>query len=157
IKVQNLSASFNGIGPRLDGSLLLARHCELPSGCPARFDLHADQLIADELDQLLDPRRQKRSWYQLLAGSDASFFAKLDAQGRFSADRFVARSLDASRVSADVQFNRGKLRVSNLHADVLGGHHSGEWHADFTVKPPVYRGRGAVDKLSLGQLSDLMH
>ena len=157
IKIQNLSASFEGMGPHLTGSLLLARRCEQASGCPVQFDLHADQLVADELDQLLNPRRQKRSWLQLLSSSDTSFFARLDAEGRISADRFLVRSLDASHVSADMQFNRGKLRVANLRADVLGGHHSGEWRADFTAKPPVYSGRGAIEKFSLGQLSDLMH
>lgn len=157
LKIQSLSAFFPDIGPHLTGSLVLARQCDLLSGCPVRFDLHADELISDDLDQLLNPRRQKRPWYQLLTGSDASVFVRVLAEGHLSADRFVVRSLDASHVSADVQIDHGKLRLSDLRADVLGGHHTGEWHVDFTAKPPLYSGRGALDKFSLGQLSDAMH
>ncbi len=156
LKLQNLTASFGDVGPHLTGSVSVARGCAMPSGCAAHFDLHADELATDELDQLFDPRRQRRPWYQLLTGSDTSLFARIEAQGRISADQFTVRSLDATHVAADVQIDHGKLRVSNLRADVLGGHHSGEWQADFTAKPPVYTGRGTLDKISLAQLSDAM-
>ena len=39
----------------------------------------------------------------------------------------------------------------------MGGHHSGEWTADFTANPPAYRGHGSVENIALGQLADAMH
>ena len=156
LKLQNLGASFGDMGPHLTGSVSLVRGCAEPSGCAAHFDLHADELATDDLDQLFNPRLH-RAWYQLLTGSDTSIFARMVAQGRVSADQFTLRALDATHMSAELQIDHGKLRVSNLRADVLGGHHTGDWQADFTVKPPLYTGRGTLDKISLAQLSDLMH
>ncbi len=48
------------------------------------------------------------------------------------------------------------LRISDLRAEVLGGKHSGEWQADFTVKPPAYSGNGILERVSLAQLAEVM-
>jgi len=46
-----------------------------------------------------------------------------------------------------------KLRFSEIHGDVLGGKQRGEWQVDFSAKPPVYTGKGAVTGISLGLFS----
>jgi hypothetical protein len=69
----------------------------------------------------------------------------------------VVRKLVGSRVSAKLELNKGKLRVSDLRADVLGGKHIGEWEADFTAKPPQYSGKGTVENVALDQLSQSMN
>jgi hypothetical protein len=56
-----------------------------------------------------------------------------------------------------VELNKGKLRVSDLRGDVLGGKHIGEWQADFGVKPPEYSGTGTLEGLALHQLSESMN
>jgi uncharacterized protein involved in outer membrane biogenesis len=43
-----------------------------------------------------------------------------------------------------------------LRADLFGGKHSGEWHADFTAKPPKYSGSGKIEHIALGQVAASM-
>ena len=40
---------------------------------------------------------------------------------------------------------------------MLGGHHTGNWDADFTATPPKYFGSGSVSKLIMAQVAALMH
>jgi uncharacterized protein involved in outer membrane biogenesis len=63
----------------------------------------------------------------------------------------------ATRVAADVDLDQGKLGLSDLRAEVLGGKHRGEWRADFTMKPPKYSGAGVLDGSLLVQLAEAMH
>jgi hypothetical protein len=56
-----------------------------------------------------------------------------------------------------VELDKGKLRVSDLRADVLGGKHVGEWEANFTAKPPQYSGKGEFENVVLDQLSESMN
>jgi len=51
---------------------------------------------------------------------------------------------------------RGKMKISELRADVLGGKHRGDWRADFTGKSPVYSGSGTWTGISLQQIADAM-
>ncbi len=63
----------------------------------------------------------------------------------------------ASRVSADAELDQGRLRLTNLQGEILGGHHRGEWTADFTANPPTYIGSGTLEQVALGQIADTMH
>ncbi len=40
---------------------------------------------------------------------------------------------------------------------MLGGHHTGNWDADFTAKPPKFFGSGSVSKVAMAQVAALMH
>jgi hypothetical protein len=53
--------------------------------------------------------------------------------------------------------NDGSVKLDILRSDVLGGHHTGTWTSDFTVSPPRYAGGGVLQKISMDQLSSLMH
>jgi uncharacterized protein involved in outer membrane biogenesis len=55
-----------------------------------------------------------------------------------------------------VSLDRGKLEISELSADFLGGKHRGQWRADFSVKPAVCAGSGSLTDLSLASLADAM-
>ena len=77
--------------------------------------------------------------------------------GRLAADRMLIHKLVASGVSVNAELEDGKLRLSDLRGNVLGGRHTGEWKADFTVKPPKYVGSGTLERAALGQLADAMH
>ena len=142
------------------GAVAMPRPCVPPDACPVHFDLRADQLATDELNQILNPAAAKRPWYKFLSPSLASgkpYLATLEATGKLAANRLDAHGLTALRVSGNVDLNRGKLRISDLHGDVLGGKHSGEFRADFTGKNPEYNGTGTVDQIVLGQLGEFMH
>ena len=158
VQVQNFSASLSG--SRWRGSLLLPRHCALPDGCPVGFDLHANQIDTDELNQWLNPHPRKQPWYRFLSTSArtaAPYLLTLRAAGKLNVDRLAIQNLVATRVSARVELERGRLHLSDLRGDLLGGKHLGDWQADFTVKPPEYGGSGTLQGIDLQQLAQAMH
>jgi hypothetical protein len=155
VKVQNLNASL--AGSAWQGSLILPRQCETPGTCPIRFDLHADEISTDRLNQLFDPKSHSRSWYQLLSSSGTPYALTLFATGQLTANRVAIHKLTGTHLSARVELNHGKLVVSDLRANVLSGRHSGNWAADFTTKPPTYTGSGTLQQVALEGLGALMH
>jgi hypothetical protein len=157
INVQNLTASI--ADSSWSGSLAVPRQCVAPESCPVRFDLHADEIATDQLNQVVNPYVHKQPWYRFLSSParGVPYLLTIDAVGKLTADRVVVRKLVANRVSAKVELNKGKLRISDLRGDVLGGKHMGEWEADFTAKPPEYSGRGTLERIALNQLSESMN
>ena len=157
INVQNVTAL--AADTLWQGSLVLPRQCAVPDSCPIRFDLHADEIATDRLNQLINPHVRKQPWYGFLSSSasGAPYLLAVHAVGKITANHVVVRKLTGNRVSADVELNKGKVRVSNLRGDVLGGKHIGEWEADFTAKPPEYSGSGTLERVSLDQLSTSMN
>jgi AsmA-like C-terminal region len=123
--------------------------------------LRADQLATDELNQILNPAAAKRPWYKFLSPNPSNavkpYLAAVEASGKLAANRVDVHGLTALRVSGSVELKRGKLRISDLHGDMLGGKHSGELRVDFTGKVPEYSGTGTLDQFALGQLADVMH
>src|SRR5260370_29187426 len=85
-----------------------------------------------------------------------TFLENVRAAGKVSAGRLRIRHLVANRVSAAVDLDRGKRKISELRADGVGGKHSGDWRADFTGGPPVYAGSGTLTGVSLGLMSEAM-
>ena len=156
ISVQKLTASIADTSWR--GSLTLPRQCAVSESCPMRFDLHADEISTDQLNQVINPYVRKQPWYHFLSSPPAGipYLLTINAVGTLSANQVVVRKLAGSRVSAKVELDKGKLRVSDLRADVLGGKHVGEWEADFTAKPPQYGGKGVFENVALDQLSESM-
>jgi hypothetical protein len=65
--------------------------------------------------------------------------------------------VSAERVTAALDLDHGKLKISDLRAELMGGKHVGEWQADFTVSPAVYMGNGTFTAISLQQAADAMH
>lgn len=156
VSVQNLTAALGESTWR--GSMVLPRPC-VPGACPIRFDLHADELATGELSQLLNPYPRQRPWYRFLSPSPtpgAPFLATVRATGQLAANRVQIDKLLACKVSAGVVLENGKLRLTDLRADLLGGKHLGEWKADFTAKPPEYSGSGTLERVALAQLAEAM-
>jgi len=155
-RVDAISASF--VGTQWTGALSIPRPCVAPIACPVSFDLHADEISTDQLNHWLNPNVAQRPWYRFSTTTSGghSFLAGLHASGSLVINRAIVRNLVATRVTTKLNLDQGKLRLSDLRADVLGGKHRGEWRADFTVKQPVYSGSGALDGSSLAQVADLM-
>ena len=142
------------------GSLEIPRGCAGTPGCEMTFDLHADALSTEALRDWLSPRVPERAWYEISVADPSerpSVLAGIRASGTVAVDHFSIRNFEADRVTAKAELNRGLLHLSGLRADVLGGKHSGTWHADFTIKPPAYSGTGALEGVSLGRVAELMH
>ena len=78
-------------------------------------------------------------------------------QGRIAIAHFTLANLVISNFTSTVELNNGGLSLKDLSADLLGGHHSGNWDIDFTAKPPKYFGSGSVSKIAMVQVAALMH
>ena len=143
------------------GSLSLPRGCSTAPSCPITFDLHADEISTDQLNEWLTPNPTKRPWYRFsstTAQSGQSFLSRIHAGGTVSANRVVIRNLVANRVAAKVDLRRRRATAPmDVRAEVLGGKHHGEWRANFSIKPPAYSGSGSLESASLAQLSEAMH
>jgi len=144
---------------RWTGSLSLPRGCGTPGACLVHFNLNTDSADLAQLSDWLNPPPSERRWYQILgaADSDPSLLKIVRASGKVTAARLRSHEITAQRVSAAIDLDRGKVTISDLRADVLGGKYRGEWDADFAAASPVYRSSGSLNGVSLAELADAMH
>src|SRR5271165_6431583 len=158
VNVTSFVATF-AQGPEISGSVSFPVHCTAPETCIVHFDAHTDDVSLSRLNRLANPSFRSQPWYRLLApwqrGQEA--LVKLRASGHFTAARLELGTAVANNVSGTLELEAGKLRVSDLRADLLGGHHTGTWTADFTVSPPRFSGSGNLTRMSMAQLASLMH
>jgi hypothetical protein len=157
VRVEKLKART--AGAEWTGAMALPRGCGTPGVCLVRFNLNSEEIGMDGLQEWLGSQPSQRKWYQILTSSEPAapaFLANLRASGKVSAGRLRIRSIVANRVSATVELERSKLKISGLQADVLGGKHRGEWQADFTGKTPAYSGSGTLTGISLERISEAM-
>jgi hypothetical protein len=142
------------------GSLALPRGCGTPGACLIRFNLNTEDMDMSALSEWLSSQPSQRRWYQMLTSTQPAaptFLDNLRASGKINAGRLLMHKLVANRVSASLDLERGKLRISDLRGDVLGGKHRGDWQADFTAESAVYAGSGTLTGISLQQMADAMH
>jgi hypothetical protein len=158
VSIASFSAEFKD-GTSVSGSASFPLRCVYPESCVLRFDLHTPEITQARLNQLLNPSYQSRPWYHLLAigQRDENALMKLQARGRLAAARILIGDLDASDFVSTVEMNSGKLSLKDIRADALGGHHTGNWDADFTSTPPKYFGSGTVTKIAMAQVAALTH
>lgn len=142
------------------GTLSLPRGCGVPGACTVHFDLNADELALADVAEWLGSKHDTRHWYQILDPDSArpTFLQDLMASGRLNTAQLKIHGVIAQRVSASVDLTKGKLKISDLRAEVFGGKYRGEWHADFTGDgSPVFAGTGAFNSISLQQVASAMH
>jgi uncharacterized protein involved in outer membrane biogenesis len=141
------------------GSLSVPRACGGAAACQSHFTLTADQIEIGALREWASPSAKARPWYLLLepnAKTGSSFLATVRASGELTTEHLQLPRLQATRVFAKVILDGGRLQISKLNADFLGGQHRGEWQADFSVKPAVCEGSGTVTGASLVDIADAM-
>lgn len=141
------------------GSLELPRGCGSWGACLVHFNLNTEEATLSDLYKSLSAPPSRRRWYQVLTSSEstaATFLKNLRASGNISVGRLRVHNIVADRVSASIELERGELKTSELRADLLGGKHHGEWQADFTATPVVYRGSGTVTGIALQRIADAM-
>ena len=141
------------------GSLNWPRGCGAPGACLIHFNLSTNEVGLGQISQWASPRQKKRLWYQVLTSAPKagpSFLASLRASGKVSVGRLLVRDFSATHVSANLSLESGKLRISDLRGDFLGGKHRGQWQMDFRAKPPIYAGEGTFTAISLEQLATAM-
>lgn len=156
LELQNLTASVPEYRLALRGWVRIPRRCARPEGCPAEFDLATPELVTDELNRLLNPQFRSRPWYRLASADSEPRLGRFRAQGHLAAGRVLVKSLVATGVEVQARLEPGRLVLTDVAAEVLGGHHLGEWRADFTGSEPMYLGRGRLERASLERLGTLM-
>ena len=157
VNISSFSGTFKD-GPVVTGSASFPQRCPGGENCLLVFDLHTPDVSLAEVNQLLNPAIQSRPWYHLLAVGqrDDSALLKVRGRGHVSAGRLSLGSLTVSNVTASLAMNAGTLNVRELRADVLGGHHVGNWDADFTAAPAKFFGSGSLSKIAMAQVSAMM-
>jgi uncharacterized protein involved in outer membrane biogenesis len=158
VRIRRLNAT--AAGTSWSGSLTAPRGCGTPAACQAHFKLHANQIALGGLRDWVSPSPKERPWYRVLernAQAGPPFLMNVRASGELVVDHLQVQRLEATRVSAKVSLDSGKLQISELNANLLGGQHRGEWQADFTVKPAVCKGGGTLTDASLADVSDAMN
>lgn len=154
--VQNVAGTISK-SPAVSGSVTVPRQCAGDT-CAISFDLHADELSLERLNTLLNPSLRKRPWYNFFMPRPATEnpLATLKAQGRFTIERVPITTVAATKVAGNIEIAEGRAKVSGLSGDFLGGHHSGEWAADFTKSTPEFRGTGTLKRAAMVQLASVM-
>ncbi len=141
------------------GSLEMPRGCGAPGACEVHFILNANQIALGELKAWVNPSAKQRPWYRMLESNPQAgppFLASVRASGQVTTDRLQLTTAVATRVSAKVSLDAGKLEIAELTGDFLGGKHRGQWQADFGAKPAVCSGSGNLTGVSLTRLADAM-
>lgn len=158
VAVNSFTAAFKD-GPTVSGSASFPLRCSGTETCLVNFDLHTPDVSLAEINQLVNPALESGPWYHLLTTGqrDNSALLKLRGRGRISVGRLAVAELTIFNVSANLEMNAGTLNVRELRADVLGGHHTGNWDADFSSTPPKFYGSGSVTKVAMAQVSSQMH
>ncbi len=157
-RVEKLSAQAGGAN--WTGSLATPRGCGMPGTCLVRFNLNSEEAGLSELSKWLGAQPSERRWYQMLTTAEPTapaFLQGLRASGKVNVGTLRIHNLAAERVSASLELERGKLKISDLRADLLGGKHRGDWQADFTAGAPAYTGSGTLTGISLREMADAMH
>ena len=158
VQVQKVAAK--AAGTLWQGSLAFPRQCSVLATCPIHFDLQADTIDYERLQNWLNPRPHKRPWYRFLSPGvqpGPMLLDTLNAVGSLHADRLEIRDFSASQLSAQVEVKDGAVGLSDLTADLLGGKHRGDWKIDLNANAPEVSGSGTVEHTSLGQLATAMH
>ena len=142
------------------GSLEMPRGCGTPGACEVHFILNANQIALGELSAWVNPSPKQRPWYRVLESNPQAgppFLANVCAlPGKSLRIDCNCTTVAATRVSAKVSLDAGKLEISELTGDFLGGKHRGQWQADFGAKPAVCSGSGNLTGVSLTRLADAM-
>ena len=157
-RVENLNAQ--AADAHWTGSVALPRGCGVAGACLVRFNLNSEEIGLSDLSKWLSSRPKDRRWYQVLTAEEPKtplFLENLRASGKVSVGRLRIHNLIADRVSASLDLERGRLKISELRANVLGGKHYGDWQVDFAAVSPVYTGSGTLTAISLGQMANAMH
>jgi hypothetical protein len=155
VRVQNLNAT--AAGATWSGSFIIPRPCSPPEDCPCQFSLHTVEVDATALNNLLNPRVGKQSWYEFLTpgGNPTPYLLQARATGKIAVDKLVLGKATVTQFAADVSLDQGKLTLANWRGQTLGSKALGDWKADFSVRPPVYSGSGSFEDISLTQVADL--
>ena len=186
--MRNISARI--ASAHWSGEVSAPRHCPAPNAVPSsvpaaapncvfQFDLTADRLSTADLAAWLAPHPAKRPWYRILnsasndnAAQGPSPLLALHARGNLHLGRFDLKKVSATQLATQVEVDRGKITLTALRGDLLGGTHQGNWTIDVPshgvsahdasaqnafAQTLRYRGSGTLHNISLERVGTLMN
>ena len=172
------------------GGVTAPRHCAAPSvvpgaapNCVFQFDLTADELSTGDLAEWFTPHPAKRPWYRILNSNSSSSSSSDDAQssllplaiqahGNLRIGRLGLKKVLATQVATQVEVDRGKITLTALRGELLGGTHQGNWTIDVPshgvsahdasaqnafAQTLRYHGSGTLHNISLEHVGTLMN
>ncbi len=155
------------------GNVTRSRHCDASGAalsCALQFELTADQLSTDELAQWFTPQSAKRPWYRILNSTEppgASPFLEIQAHGNLHVGRFGLKKVLATHVATQVDADRGKVTLTALTGQLLGGTHRGNWVIDVpssespthgtSLQSVRYHGSGTLENIAIEEVGALMN
>jgi hypothetical protein len=155
VRVRNLTASATG--SVWHGTLEIPRPCVAPDKCPFQFNLRTAEAKAAGMNEYLNPQAGDKPWYSFIPGksSEKPYLMATTASGKLAIGNFILGKAVCTHFSSDVTLRSGKLTLTNVQGEVLRGDGTGAFEADFSSRPPAYRGSGKIDAVSLEELSSL--
>jgi uncharacterized protein involved in outer membrane biogenesis len=155
-RLENLTAKVANTS--WTGWVELPRGCGTPSACEAHVVLNTKQISFADVANWVSPRGKDKPWYRVLQtdSSQPSFLATVRASAHIVAERAQMEKFSATHVAANLTLENGKLQISEMEADVLGGKYRGAWNADFTAKPPTTTGSGTLKGVILDDVAAAM-
>jgi len=170
------------------GGVTAPRHCAAPGvvpgaapNCAFQFDLTADELSTGDLAEWFTPHPAQRPWYRILNSSSSSSsndpqssspLLAIQVHGNLHIGRFGLKKVLATQVATQVEVDRGKITLTALRGDLLGGTHQGNWTIDVPshgvsahdasaqnafAQTLRYRGSGTLHNISLERVGTLMN
>jgi hypothetical protein len=157
VQVEDLNATAANASWR--GSLEMPRGCGSPGACEIHFNLNTSQIALTGMSEWASPTPKARPWYRVLESDGSgqpSFLGSVRASGRVGVERLQIHNLAAAHVSANLALDRGKMSLSNITADFLGGKYRGEWKTNFREKPVTSTSSGRLQGVALADLAQAM-
>jgi hypothetical protein len=166
VSFSKASGWFVDMHSALDFSATWPRNCEAQQEsdrprCGMTFSLKADQLNADEINSLLNPKAQKRPWYAAIAntmmGSSRKSLPEIYASGQFTTGRLILKTVTAGHVTGNVTVTPAGFTLDTVNADLLGGKFVGDISAHFGSGTPVYSSNGNLVTVGIANVATIMH
>ena len=153
VQIQNLDAVFKKAQLALYGSISAQRNCSDRLLCNFQFDLQTPELDSASLARLLTPSQTISLPFLSLRQSTPDWLLSIAGTGTISAAHLRIKDLEAKNVSAELVLEPNRTELKQVEADLLGGHHLGDWTVDFASDRPLLNGTGTIEHLNMQLLS----
>lgn len=112
----------------------------------------AERLDLDDLDLLLNPRRQGLLARLVGPRQEDARWQELSAAGQLRVKQFIAGPFLLDQFEAGGEWQRGWLDITRLRFRDYGGRFDGRLQGDFRASPPRYRLAGNLKQVDLAKL-----
>jgi len=153
VQIQNLDAIFKKARLALHGRITAQHNCPDRLLCNFNFALQTPELDSASLARLLTPSQTISLPFLSFRRSTPDWLLSIAGTGTLAVARLRINELEARNISAEVVLEPNRTELKQVEADLLGGHHVGNWKADFASGKPALAGSGTIEHLNMQLLS----